>query len=165
VCGSTDQQSWVGLPEAGLIAELVAVDVPTGAALRSLAIDGEVLMQDTVGEDLLVTFLDAEGAIGVIRWDPRAGEVWSYRSAPGVLPEIGAFYTSEVWVQGLWDGVLRLTEELALDVGTGRGCRPQRSRGRHPSSTGTSECCRTARERSGPGGTRARAFGQRAAGC
>ena len=118
VCGPAGSSE--GLPDAGVTVAIVAVDTATGVEQRSLVIDGKVLAPEVADEDLVVTFVDAQAAIGVIRWDPHAGEVWSYRSAPGVLPE-GTLWASPAdgWVYGLEGDVLRLTTDLALDVNTG----------------------------------------------
>lgn len=106
-----------GPRESEIAFKVVAVDVATGIDVGSLDIDGGLLMQDSVDGEVLLTFVDGEAAIGVIRWDPRFGEVWSYRSAPGVLP--GDVPWADGWVYERREGVLQLTDDLALDLATG----------------------------------------------
>lgn len=120
VCAPTGWWADEALPEPGDTVSLVPVDVATGAELRPLVIDGGVLVQDAVDDDLLVTFLDTDAAIGVVRWDPREGEVWSYRSAPGLLPDGAPWSLQDGWAYQLGEDALRLTEDIALDLGTGR---------------------------------------------
>jgi outer membrane protein assembly factor BamB len=119
ICAPASLYALDGLPEPGVTVSLVAIDVATGAELRTLVIDGGVLVQDAVDDDLLLTSLDAEAAIGVVRWDPRAGEVWSYRGESGVLPDGAPWGAGTDWGYELREDVLRLTDDLALDVGTG----------------------------------------------
>ena len=120
VCFTTSNWVGDGPPEPGATVTLVAVDVATGAELRPLVNDGALLAQDSVGDDLLVTFLDSDAAISVVRWDPRAGEVWSHRSAPGALADGVLWGPESGWAYGLSEDVLYLTDDLALDVDTGR---------------------------------------------
>ncbi len=121
ICVPLDMYAFEGLPDPGFTASLTAVDATSGADLGSLVVHGSVLVQDAVEDDLLLTYLDKDAGLGVVRWNPRSGEVWSYRSPPGLLPD-GMFWRSDTggWVYGLGDGVLQLTDGLALDVATGR---------------------------------------------
>jgi outer membrane protein assembly factor BamB len=121
ICVPLDMYAFEGLPDPGFTASLTAVDATSGADLGSLVVDGSVLVQDAVGDDLLLTYLDKDAGLGVVRWDPRSGEVWRYRSPPGVLPD-GMSWRSDTggWVYGLGDGVLQLMDDLALDLATGR---------------------------------------------
>lgn len=119
VCVSSDLYGVGGLPVPGATVEMVAVEIATGARIAALDVQGGLLTHDTVDADVLATFVDATAAIGVIRWNPLSGEVWRYRSAPGLFPD-GSPWGSPDWAYELREDVLRLTSDLAIDLATGR---------------------------------------------
>lgn len=107
-----------GLPVAGSSTQVVAVDLATGDAVDTLELPGSFLLQHGVGEDVAVGYVHADGALGVARWSPHEGRVaWTFRSAPGVLPEgvLGP------WAARVTDGVLTLqgVGEVWVDLATG----------------------------------------------
>lgn len=121
----------VGTPTPEVAVPVDFVEIATGAQSAPLVVDGFVVMTDVVDGDLLVTYVDASAALRVVRWDPRSGEVWSYRSAPGLAPDgaVVDFFALEAVEPGAGDptrlsygiaeGAVRLTDEIALDLTTG----------------------------------------------
>ncbi|WP_250444171.1 PQQ-binding-like beta-propeller repeat protein [Actinotalea sp. C106] len=121
-------------PAAGVAVPINFIEVATGAEIATLVVDGSLVMSDVVDGDLLVTFVDSSAALGVLRWDPREGEVWRWRGAPGLVPngvvvssvEAGADEPDEgvpgspvQLSYGVADGAVRLTDAIALDLATG----------------------------------------------
>ncbi|MBO1752517.1 PQQ-binding-like beta-propeller repeat protein [Actinotalea sp. BY-33] len=121
-------------PAEGVAVPIDFIEVATGTEISNLVVDGSLVVSDMVDGDLLVTFVDSSAALGVRRWDPRAGEVWSYRSAPGFVPngvvlssvDAGADEPDEgipgspvQLSYGVADGAVRLTDAIALDLATG----------------------------------------------
>lgn len=57
-----------------------ALDATTGAVLGERLLEGGLLLSDVVDGDLLHAWADAEGRVGVVRWDPRTGAArWEHR--------------------------------------------------------------------------------------
>lgn len=110
-------------PVPGLPTRVVAVDPATGADLDGLDLPGSVLFERGVAGDVVVGYVHPDGALGLVRWAPAAGEVrWTYRGEPGLLPD-GMF--------GLWG--YRVTGDVltfqggvpvAVDLATGRSAEP-----------------------------------------
>ena len=106
-------------PLPGVDTTVVAREPATGAEIGSLTVEGWLVTQEVVGQDLLLVSFTPEGAVEVTRWDPRSGrEVWAFQSSPGRAGR---------WLVGgldseLSDGVLRLGDQnpIAIDVATGR---------------------------------------------
>ena len=106
-------------PGPDLVTPITVLHPTLGDELAVLGVAGTPLTWDVVGGDILVTFVTADAAVGIGRWDVDAGEqVWSFRSEAGVMPE-GLFGE---WAHLLHDGVVQVTTSrsaFAVSVETG----------------------------------------------
>jgi outer membrane protein assembly factor BamB len=101
-------------------ARLVALDIGTGAELRSLSLETEPMTLDVVDDDLVVSRVGDRATVQVLRWDPGADRVvWAYRSDPGRADTItsGGWWMSHLEGGLLWFGQ---TTFLAVAAASGQ---------------------------------------------
>jgi hypothetical protein len=85
-----------------------------------VTVDGQLIGNGEVDGDMILASIRAEGAIGVVRVDPRSGrEAWTWTSGPGVVPDASS-------VDWSWDldedtGVLQVEGERTVAVSVASG--------------------------------------------
>jgi outer membrane protein assembly factor BamB len=91
------------------------LDVRTGAELAVVEFSGVALIEDVLGDDLLVAWVGADDGLRATRVERRTGTVrWTYEGEPGALTDGAA-----EWI--IADGVLHLgaSSPIALSLETG----------------------------------------------
>lgn len=74
-------------PAEGASIPVAFVDLGTGAVQGRVTVDGQLVGQAEAGGEMLLISRRVEGAVGVLRVDPRSGRVaWTWTSGPRVLP-------------------------------------------------------------------------------
>lgn len=100
-------------------ARLVALDIVTGAELRSLSLETEPMTLDAVDDDLVVSRVGDRATVQVVRWDPGADRVvWAYRSDPGRADVIQA---GGWWISRQEGGLLWFGQTVFLAVAAASG--------------------------------------------
>lgn len=92
----------LGLPPS----DVVVLDVATGAEVGAYEVPGTLIAVEALDGSALIASADAAGAVGVERWDPGGGVLWSV-TEPGLLAQIqdeGLVFTvagTHFWCGGL----------------------------------------------------------------
>jgi len=107
-------------PEAGG-ADVVVLDVGTGAEVGSLAVPSGLAFVNSADGDLILMSVGPGSTVQVSRWDPRTGhQVWSYASEPGlwevIASEGGGAYAIDNGVITFGDSALAISESTGAEV-------------------------------------------------
>src|SRR5665647_2202114 len=107
-------------PEAGG-ADVVVLDVGTGAEVGSLAVPSGLAFVDSADGDLILMSVGPGSTVQVSRWDPRTGEqVWQFTSEPGlweaITSEGGGGYAIDNGVITFGDSALAISESTGAEV-------------------------------------------------
>ena len=107
-------------PEVGG-ADVVVLDVGTGAEVGSLAVPSGLASVSSADGDLILMSVGPGSTVQVSRWDPRTGEqVWSYVSEPGlweaIASEGGGGYAIDNGVITFGDSARAISESTGAEV-------------------------------------------------